>query len=228
MLKLIVMTGWLAGYSPADAHHFRYDNRLDLHGVGSVTLVDPYQDKVTRDIPGLAERRKQRIEKARIAARKRREAALRRAAAAGNIVLAGILDLKRQPQTAPIDGCQKVQKGLIMQGGFMLFTCEKLMPHIPISEHRPTFLRYRQSLLLDGWRQTPESDDTDIQFVRSDGFGCDAELTLRLWTDRSMNEPRRAASDRNAHRQIVFLTKFFGKACDRYYPIAEALAAKSR
>ena len=228
MIKLILMSGWIAAFQPTDAHHFRYDGRLDLHSIEAVHRLIPYQDPVTDMAPILSDRRKRRIERQRIAARKRREAALKRAAAAGNLILPGILNLKRQPVTAPIDGCAKIQKGLIMQGGFMLFTCEKLMPHIDISQHKPAFLRYRKTLVSDGWKQTADSTATDIQMVRSDGLGCEAELTLRLWTDRSMNEPRRPAGDRNAHRQIVFMTKYFGKACDRYYPIAEALAAKSR
>lgn len=227
MFKLVALA-WLSSHSPDHSHHFRYDSRLDTDRVVALRLLDPYQDKVTLEAAALSERRKRRIEQARVAARKRREAALKRAAAAGNTILPGILNLKRQAYTAPIDGCQKVQKGLIMQGGFMLFTCEKLMPHYPISEHKPTFDRYRQSLLADGWRQQPGPSGKELQFTRSDGLGCSAELTLRLWTDRSMNEPRRPATDRNAHRQIVFMTKYFGRACDRYYPIAEALAAAKR
>ncbi len=143
-----------------------------------------------------------------------------------DLILAGILDLKRLPETGPIDGCKKINKGLISSGGFMVFTCEKLLPHQPISKHKKAFKRYSSALLKDGWRRLPESTEGDRTFVRSDGLGCEANLNLRLWKDRSMNEPARPATQRNAHRQIVFMAKFYDEACERYYPIAEALASE--
>ncbi len=139
------------------------------------------------------------------------------------LILEGIADIPRLQATGPVDGCAKVQKGLINNGGFLLFTCEKLLPYMPITEHASTFDDYKYVLKQAGWR--PKSDDdAKAQFTKTDAFGCEAHLDMTLWTDRSMNEPRRSAADRDAHRQIVFMAKFFGSNCNIHYPTAQALA----
>ena len=227
MLTTILLSGVFYGLAPADSQHFRFDHRIDRDRIETIKLVNPYFDENYEALLLEAEAaRKIKARQAKIAARKRREAALKRAAAQGNLILAGVVNLKRLEETGPIDGCKKINKGLIMGGGFMLFTCEKLLPNHPISKHETVFKKYSAALLKDKWRKMPESIEGDIKFVRSDGLGCEANLNLRLWTDRSMNEPPRPASERNAHRQIVFMAKFYGKSCERYYPVVEALAAQ--
>lgn len=138
-------------------------------------------------------------------------------------ILEGILDVPRLSQTAPIDGCAKVQKGLINNGGFLLFTCEKLRPEFPITQHQSTFLQYQALIRQSGW-QAKSRNLNQVKYTRTDAFGCEAHLDMTLWKDRSMNEPRRAASDREAHRQILFMARFYGPACERYYSTAQALA----
>jgi len=142
-------------------------------------------------------------------------------------IFEGIADIPRLDATGPVDGCTKVTKGLINNGGFLLFTCEKLLPYFPISEHEVSFANYQAVLKAEGWRQTGGTDNK-AKFTRTDAYGCQTHLEVTLWTDRSMNEyPARPAFDRDAHRQIVFTAKFYGDACDHYYVLADAMAASS-
>jgi hypothetical protein len=145
---------------------------------------------------------------------------------AKSVVLPGLANIPRHYDTAAYDGCQKVQKGLIMGGGFLVFTCEKLLPGISIKKHRTAFNAYKQTLMDAGWTVRADQKQTEkkAMFKRMDMTGCEAELDISLWTDRSMNEPPRDALDRNNHRQIVFMARFYGDACEHYYPIAETLA----
>jgi len=148
-------------------------------------------------------------------------------AQAGNgTIFEGIADIPRLSETGPVDGCSKTTKGLINSGGFLLFTCEKLLPLHPISEHETSFANYQGILKQNGWTRKG-GDRKNAKFVRTDSTGCETQLEMTLWTDRSMNEfPARPASDRDAHRQIVFKAKFFGTACDHYYPLAQAMASR--
>jgi len=209
--------------------HYRYGHRVDSDQVRQVRLLIPASElteKMRNEVREARRQRKIKARRAEIAAERRRQAALERAGRTGDLILAGLLSLPREPATGAFDGCAKIQKGLIMGGGFMVFTCEKLKPELPITQHKQSFLRYKDALMKDGWRYLPESKNNELVFARNDGFGCDSELQLKLWTDRSMNESFRPASDRNAHRQIVFMAKFYGPKCERYFPIAEALAAR--
>ncbi len=139
-------------------------------------------------------------------------------------ILEGLVDIPRLSATGPVDGCGKVTKGLINSGGFLVFTCEKLLPYLPISEHEVSFANYQTVLAADGWKRKGGNHKT-AKYVKVDEFGCRTHLEMTLWTDRSMNElPVRPASDREAHRQIVFKAKFYGAACERYYTVAESLA----
>ncbi len=141
-------------------------------------------------------------------------------------ILEGIADIPRLSATGPVDGCAKITKGLINNGGFLLFTCEKLLPYLPISEHEASFRNYQSVLAGEGWRKK-SAEGTKAKFTKTDSYGCVAHLEMTLWTDRSMNElPARLASDRDAHRQIVFTAKFYGAACERYYPVAQAMAGR--
>ncbi|NNE58204.1 MAG: hypothetical protein HKN36_08870 [Hellea sp.] len=141
-------------------------------------------------------------------------------------IFEGIADIPRISTTGPVDGCSTVTKGLINNGGFLLFTCEKLLPYHPISAHAASFANYQSVLRQNGWTRKG-GDKKNAKYVRTDSTGCETQLEMTLWTDRSMNEfPARPASDRNAHRQIVFKAKFFGVACDHYYPLAQAMASR--
>lgn len=148
------------------------------------------------------------------------------AASANNgTILEGLVDIPRLAATGPVDGCAKVTKGLINSGGFLVFTCEKLLPYLPISEHEASFAEYQTVLSARGWRRQNGHNDKVVRFVKTDDFGCRTRLELTLWTDRSMNEiPARPAADRDAHRQIVFKAKFTGAACERYYARADEMA----
>jgi len=145
------------------------------------------------------------------------------AAADDRTILAGIADIPRLHSTGPIDGCAKVQRGLINSGGFMLFTCEKLLPHYSISEHQSAFEQYKSVIRANGWT-TKSISSEKAEFYKTDVFGCKTHLDVNIWRDRSMNEPRRASSDRNAHRQIVFKAKLYGSACDQHFAQAKHLA----
>lgn len=141
-------------------------------------------------------------------------------------IMEGLVDIPRLAETAPLDGCSKVNKGLVNSGGLLVFTCEKLLPYLPISEHAASFSKYQSILQADGWRRKSGNQKT-ARFFKTDAFGCHTRLDVMLWTDRSMNEtPKRASTDREAHRQIVFKAKFSGAACERYYDIATAMAGR--
>lgn len=146
------------------------------------------------------------------------------AAANNGTILEGLVNIPRLDATGPVDGCGKVTKGLINSGGFLVFTCEKLLPYLPISEHAVSFSNYQTVLAADGWTRRG-GNQKSVKYVKVDEFGCRTHLEMTLWTDRSMNElPARPATDRDAHRQIVFKAKFSGSACERYYAVAEAMA----
>ncbi len=136
-------------------------------------------------------------------------------------ILSGIIDLPRQAETAAIDGCAKVQTGLTIGGGFMLFTCEKLRPYYPISEHEIVAKRYHSALQEMGWRQAKTLDD-GAEFTRRDTYGCTANLSVRVWKDRAINETILRKS-REVYRQIVFTANYNGAACERYYPMVQAM-----
>jgi len=136
-------------------------------------------------------------------------------------ILSGIIDLPRQAETAAIDGCAKVQTGLTIGGGFMLFTCEKLRPYYPISEQEAVAKRYEQSLQNMGWSYSkPLKDGTE--FTKRDAFGCTANLSIRVWKDRAINETV-LRKTRDAYRQIVFTANYSGAACEHYYPTVQAM-----
>ena len=219
-----------------DAHHHRINGWIDEDSVHEISRLVPIDDPARRQQLArqreVAEARRARqaavrAQKARIAAEKRRAEALALRSTVGDIILPGVLNLPRGAETAPYDGCKKIQKGLIMGGGFMLFTCEKLLPGYPISQQERMYVRYGTEIMKEGWRRKPDSMRKHVKYVRDDGLGCEAHLDIRLFTDRSMNEPQRPASDRKSHRQIVFMAQFYGKPCERYYPVVKALAAGS-
>lgn len=146
-------------------------------------------------------------------------------------IFEGLVGIERHHKTGPIDGCSKMQKGLINTGEFLLFTCEKLLPYYPIDDHASTFTDYKQTLQMSGWNiRSSDSDEGQRKwaFTKMDGRGCRVDLDMTLWTDRSMNEPSRPGSQRDAHRQIMFMTKFRGSACEGHYKTAESLASRPR
>lgn len=143
-------------------------------------------------------------------------------------ILQGLVDLPRLEATAPIDGCAKITKGLIHSGGFLVFTCEKLLPYFEISEHKVAFENYKSNFLSQGWKLTHSKDPAPnkVSYTRTDLSGCRVVVDLELWKDRSMNESMMDVGDRNNHRQIVFKAWFKGKACDPHYPTAQRLAGR--
>ena len=145
-----------------------------------------------------------------------------------NIVLSGVLDLPRQIETAPVDGCATPQKGLRLDGGFLLIACEKLLPYHPISKHDIIADNYADDLIKAGWTVDVSAPDKgETKFVRNDGLGCRSELSMMVWKDRSMNEPRRPDMTRDDYRQIVFITEFDGEGrCDHHYDRVKALTER--
>lgn len=147
---------------------------------------------------------------------------------AGNgTILQGVLDLPRLDETGPIDGCANIQTGLTIGGGFMLFTCEKLLPYLPISDQETAAQRYTSKLKQMGWTQSAAMND-GYKFTKRDDYGCTANLSVRVWKDRSMNEAPRPKTARKTHRQIVFTANYNGAACERYYPMVRAMKEQSR
>ena len=146
-----------------------------------------------------------------------------------NIILSGVLDLPRQVETAPVDGCSKPQKGLKMDGGFLLIACEKLLPYHPIAKQESVANLYVNDIIKSGWEMDKTKQEKNKRkFVRNDGLGCTSELTMMVWKDRSMNEPSRPDMNRNDHRQIVFVTEFAGSGhCDHHYDTVKALTSRS-
>jgi len=143
-------------------------------------------------------------------------------------ILEGLVDIPRLQVTAPIDGCSKITKGLIHSGGFLVFTCEKLLPYFEISQHKQAFENYKSKFVSQGWTLTGSEDPAPhkVSYARTDVTGCRVVVDMELWRDRSMNESMMDLGDRNNHRQIVFKAWFKGKACDLHYPTAERLAGR--
>jgi len=141
-------------------------------------------------------------------------------------ILGGLINISRSAKTAPIDGCAKTQTGLINTGGFTAFTCEKLLPNLPIEAQQTAYEEYQDAFLEAGWdvHLTQETSDTHSAFKRADEHGCETHVALKLWKDRSMNETPRDKTDREAYRQIVFKADFNGQACQRHYPAVLALS----
>jgi hypothetical protein len=131
-------------------------------------------------------------------------------------ILSGVLDLPRMSETAAIDGCAQVHKGLTMAGGFLFFTCEKLLPGIDISRQAEVTRQYADALTLRGWSKQYNSQKKQDEYISHDPYGCKMTVSLKPWTDRSMNEPR--GNRRDDFRQIVFMTHFAkGDACEPAY-----------
>ena len=141
-------------------------------------------------------------------------------------VLPKLLPLERSELTDNIDGCAKVQKGLLNTEGFMIFTCEKLLSWYDISSHDIAFEEYKRAAEFDDWSYDPSKVNTDTKstFMKIDNLGCERNLEIMQWTDRSMNEthPKDA---RDSHRQIIFIQRFYGEACEPYYDVVVNLAS---
>lgn len=112
----------------------------------------------------------------------------------------------------------------------MVFTCEKLLPYYDISEHAPTFRDYKKSFKENGWTSVKSDEPAPKKFsyAKTDPFGCEVVVDIQLWEDRSMNEPGITASDRNAHRQIVFKAWMRDDACKVHYDTVVQLAELPR
>lgn len=224
------LMGPAAEYNSAHVQHFRIHGRVDVNGARSEQLLNPYFDAA--DGPRAKVRETWRARRSAERAEKQRRAeALRQrqiqiARENGGLILSGILDLPRQRETGPIDGCAKIYKGLTSGDGFMIFTCEKLLPEYPIKTHYTAMKGYRTELRKAGWTRVADASDTkdQLSYAKIDKLGCRQELRVSLWADRSMNEGQAAGSQREAYRQILFLSRFSGKACQAYYPVVEALA----
>lgn len=145
-----------------------------------------------------------------------------------DIILPGVLDLPRQAETAPLDGCATPQKGLTLDGGFMLISCEKLLPYHPIDLQDVAAEKYLSEIFNKGWDIDVSDPEKDVKkFVRRDDWGCTSKLSMMVWKDRSMNEIRRPDMGRNDHRQIVFITRFEGEGrCDHHYDTVKRLAGQ--
>ena len=108
----------------------------------------------------------------------------------------------------------------------MIFTCEKLLPWHDISSHEIAFEEYKSAAEFDDWSYDPSkvSTDTKSAFMKIDNLGCERRLEIMQWTDRSMNETY-SKTDRESHRQIIFIQRFYGEACEPYYNVVIDLAS---
>ena len=145
-----------------------------------------------------------------------------------NTILLGLLNLPRQVEAGPVDGCKRPQKGLTLGGGFLLIACEKLLPDYPIDLQDKVAEKYSADLLEMGWDIDVSDPQKNVKrFVRRDDLGCTSNLSMMVWKDRSMNEVRLPNTGRNDHRQIVFITKFEGQnRCEHYYDTVKKLAGQ--
>ena len=131
-------------------------------------------------------------------------------------ILAGVLDLPRSPDTEATRGCAKVHKGLTIGGGFLMFTCERLREGLPIGMQADAAQGYGRMLELRGWEARYNERKKLVEYHSTIGAGCRMTVSIRPWTDRTMNEPRPAS--REGFRQIVFTTSFAkGPACEPTY-----------
>ena len=132
------------------------------------------------------------------------------------IILAGVLDLPRFPETEATRGCRKVHKGLTISGGFMFFTCERLRESEPVSRQIPIATAYEEALVARGWQRRYNAKKKLDEFTRRNPDNCLMTVSIRPWTDRNMNEPR--GKRRADFRQIVFQTNFAkGQECEPTY-----------
>ena len=140
-------------------------------------------------------------------------------------VLPKLLALSRHEMTDNIDGCESVQKGLLNNEGFMVFTCEKLLPWHDISQQTTVFEDYKRAASFNGWTIDSDQPQTELRtaFKRTDNLGCNRRLEIMQWTDRSMNETY-PTDARDSHRQIIFIQRFNGEACEPYYDVVVDLA----
>lgn len=213
---------------PLDSGGFANAERADIRGIHIVHHPLDLADILIRE-EREANAARRAAAKAR-AAQKREERRILEATrrrierSSDNRILKGLLDLPRLPETAPIDGCAKINTGLTLGGGFMVFTCEKLRPSVAIARHEPVAYSYTQTLVKMGWRQQGPKKGDETKFTLTDEYGCKRQLSQRVWTDRSMNEPAYGKDDRDAYRQIVFLLNYSGKPCQRYYSLVKSLA----
>lgn len=211
--------------------NFQYFGNTERAALSGVSIVNPYlnpadttlrqvQETAAKTRAKAAARAKAKAEERRILAETRRRIAL----SSENRILKGLLDLPRLPETAPIDGCAKVNTGLTMGGGFMVFTCEKLRPSVAISRHEAVARTYAQTLGKMGWVQKGPKKGDETKFELTDQYGCVRKLSQRVWTDRSMNEPKTSNRNRDNYRQIVFILNYSGQLCQRYYQLVKSAA----
>ena len=131
-------------------------------------------------------------------------------------ILAGVLDLPRFPETESRLGCRKVHKGLTISGGFLFFTCERLREGEPIERQVQIATAYEEALIARGWERRYNAKKKLDEFLKRNANNCLTTVSIRPWTDRTMNEPR--GKQRSDFRQIVFQTNFAkGPECEPTY-----------
>lgn len=135
-----------------------------------------------------------------------------------DLLFKGLTNIQRQTETARTDGCSGIQKGLTLSGGFLLIACEKLKAELPISLQDITARKYMIEMENLGWKKDKShTKKGETKYLKTDATGCNRTMTVDVWTDRALNEPRLPTLTRRDYRQIVFIMGFDGKTCEHQY-----------
>lgn len=135
-----------------------------------------------------------------------------------DLLFKGLTNIERQTETSRTDGCSKISKGLTLSGGFLLIACEKLRSDLPIGLHDIAAKKYMAHMETLGWKKDPSHKKKgETKYLKTDATGCNRSMSVGVWTDRALNEPRLPSLTRKDYRQIVFIMGFDGKTCEHHY-----------
>lgn len=135
-----------------------------------------------------------------------------------DLLFKGLTNIERQTETGRTDGCAKIQKGLTLSGGFLLIACEKLKSELPIGLQDIAARKYMAHMETLGWKKDPSHKKKgETKYLKTDATGCNRTMSVGVWTDRALNEPRLPGLTRRDYRQIVFIMGFDGKTCEHHY-----------
>ncbi len=135
-----------------------------------------------------------------------------------DLLFKGLTNIERQNETSRTDGCAKIQKGLTLSGGFLLIACEKLKSELPIGLQDIAARKYMAHMETLGWKKDPSHKKKgETKYLKTDATGCNRTMSVGVWTDRALNEPRLPGLTRRDYRQIVFIMGFDGKTCEHHY-----------
>jgi len=142
-----------------------------------------------------------------------------------DLLFKGLTGIQRQTETTRTDGCSRIQKGLTLSGGFLLIACEKLKAELPITLQDIAARKYMIEMENLGWKKdAANTKKSETKYMKTDATGCNRTMSVAVWTDRALNEPRLPTLTRKDYRQIVFIMGFDGKTCEHQYESVKAAA----